>query len=317
MFSFKFISDLFSNKNHKISKSLNESITFECNFDCEYELKHISIVKINKNFIKPTSLFLAVSLKFKDDAANRNFIVHFNFDNYSYKIYSFDLYELATVFDNETIADFAKIDFTENSYLENFDYSNDVYCRLLSNHSALFQKFALENQLTFELVKHLNRKVFYSLFFNPVFQLKNEHHVPLKHLNYILSNVKTETFEENFIGSAYGEYATKFNNEFMLQMIHCIFKSNSDLYVVKSIATFILIYLANMICEFISMKIPFFNIDEQLQVIFKDDRFPKELLSNETFVDFILNNEDNVDLKDKIANLFPTYVLEAIDYKKH
>lgn len=235
--------------------------------------------------------------------------------------------ELATVFDNETIADFAKIDFTENSYLENFDYSNDFYCRLLSNHSALFQKFALENQLTFELVKHLNRKVFYSLFFNPVFQLQNEHHVPLKYLDYILSNVKTETFEENFIGSAYGEYATKFNNEFMLQMIHCIFKSNPDLYVVKAIATFILIYLANMICEFISMKIPFFNIDEQLQVIFKDDRFPKELLSNETFVDFILNNEDNeeifeeykdifnVDLKDKIANLFPSYVLEAIDYK--
>ena len=237
--------------------------------------------------------------------------------------------ESATVFDNETIADFAKTNFTENSYFENFDYSNDVYYRLLSNHSALFQKFALENQLTFELVKHLNRKVFYSLFFNPVFQLKNEHHVPLKHLNYILSNVKTETFEENFIDSAYGEYATKFNNEFMLQMINCIFKYNFDLYVVKSIATFILIYLANMICEFISMKIQFFNIDEQLQVIFKDNRFPKELLSNETFVDFILNNEDNeeifeeykdifnVDLKDKIANLFPTYVLEAIDYKKH
>lgn len=327
--SFKFISVLFSNKNQKMSKSTSESITFKCNPDCGYELKHISIVKINKNLTKPTSLFLAVSLKFQDETANRNFIVYFDFDNYSYKIYSFDLSELATVFDDETIAYFAKIDFTENSYFENFDYSNDVYCRLLSNHSVFFQKFALENQLTFELVKHLNRKVFYSLFFNPVFQLKNEHHVPLKHLNYILSNVKTETFEENFINSAYGEYATKFNNEFMLQMINCIFKYNFDLYVVKSIATFILIYLANMICEFISMKIQFFNIDEQLQVIFKDNRFPKELLSNETFVDFILNNEDNeeifeeykdifnVDLKDKIANLFPLYVLEAIDYKKH
>ena len=147
--SFKFISVLFSNKNHKISESLNKSITFKCNSDCEYELEHISIVKTNKKIAKLTSLFLAVSLKFQDDAANRNFIVHFDFDNYSYKIYSFDLSELATVFDNETIADFAKIDFTKNSYLENFDYSNDVYCRLLSNHSALFQKFALENQLTF------------------------------------------------------------------------------------------------------------------------------------------------------------------------
>ena len=194
--SFKFISVLFSNKNQKMSKSTSESITFKCNPDCGYELKHISIVKINKNLTKPTSLFLAVSLKFQDETANRNFIVYFDFDNYSYKIYSFDLSELATVFDDETIAYFAKIDFTENSYFENFDYSNDVYCRLLSNHSVFFQKFALENQLTFELVKHLNRKVFYSLFFNPVFQFKNEHHVPLKHLDYILSNVKTETFEK-------------------------------------------------------------------------------------------------------------------------
>lgn len=46
--SFKFISVLFSNKNQKISKPTNEAITFKCNPDCEYELKHISIVKINK-----------------------------------------------------------------------------------------------------------------------------------------------------------------------------------------------------------------------------------------------------------------------------
>ena len=78
---------MFFNKNHKISKSFNESITFKCSPDCEYKLKHISIVKTNKNLTKLTSLFIAVTLKFQDDAVNRNFIVHFDFDNYSYKIY--------------------------------------------------------------------------------------------------------------------------------------------------------------------------------------------------------------------------------------
>lgn len=301
------------------------------NDDETFHLKHISIIKTDIQS-DDSSLFLAVSVQFNNENYNRNFIVELK--NFDYKIYSYDLDKLSKIFDTELVKLFAKIDFIDQAYFadsQNYFSTNklqkDKYFNELVKRSS-FQKFAIDNDITLDLFKNLNRKFFYFLFFTPV--PEHDVHVPLKYLDNILFSLNKNNFEQNIISSAFGEYATMFNNQLILKIISLSFKDKKtiDLSVIKVNATIIRAYLAIMMVEFITIGIPFFDIDKQLKQIFESESFPKELLSNETFADIIVNDENivkffeeyqetfDVDLKTKVISLFPNYVLEAILYKE-
>lgn len=301
------------------------------NDDETFHLKHISIIKTDIQS-DDSSLFLAVSIRFNDENYNRNFIVELK--QFDYKIYSYDLDKLSKIFDTELVKLFAKIDFIDRAYFadsQNYFSTNklqkDKYFNELIKRSS-FQKFAIDNDITLDLFKNLNRKFFYFLFFTPV--PEHDVHVPLKYLDNILFSLNKNNFEQNIISSAFGEYATIFNNQLILKIISLSFKDKKtiDLSVIKTNAAIIRAYLAIMMVEFITIGIPFFDIDKQLKQIFESESFPKELLSNETFADIIVNDENivkffeeyqetfDVDLKTKVISLFPNYVLEAIAYKE-
>lgn len=301
------------------------------NDDETFHLKHISIIKTDIQS-DDSSLFLAVSVQFNNENYNRNFIVELK--NFDYKIYVYDLEKLSKIFDTELIKSFAKIDFIEHAYFadsQNYISTNklqkDKYLSELLTRSS-FQKFAITNDITFDLFKNLNRKFFYWLFFKP--NPKNDVHVPLKYLDNILFRLNKNNLEQNIISSVFGEYATMFNNQLILKIISLSFKDKKtiNLSVIKVNAAIIRAYLAIMMVEFITIGIPFFDIDKQLKQIFESESFPKELLSNETFADIIVNDENivkffeeyqetfDVDLKTKVISLFPNYVLEAIAYKE-
>lgn len=332
--NFKLIfQNLFSqNKQEDKLSSLTKIKQTEISNDDEtFHLKHISIIKTDIQS-DDSSLFLAVSVQFNNENYNRNFIVELK--QFDYKIYSYDLDKLSKIFDTELVKLFAKIDFIDQAYFadsQNYFSTNklqkDKYFNELVKRSS-FQKFAIDNDITLDLFKNLNRKFFYFLFFTPV--PEHDVHVPLKYLDNILFSLNKNNFEQNIISSAFGEYATMFNNQLILKIISLSFKDKKtiDLSVIKTNAAIVRAYLAIMMVEFITIGIPFFDIDKQLKQIFESESFPKELLSNETFADIIVNDENivkffeeyqetfDVDLKTKVISLFPNYVLEAIAYKK-
>lgn len=334
--NFKLIfQNLFSQNKQEDKLSILTKIKQAKNSNDDFHLKHISIIKTNiqsDESFAGLPLFLAVSVRFNDENYNRNFIVELK--QFDYKIYSYDLDKLSKIFDTELVKLFAKIDFINQAYFadsQNYFSTNklqkDKYFNELVKRSS-FQKFAIDNDITLDLFKNLNRKFFYFLFFTPV--PEHDVHVPLKYLDNILFSLNKNNFEQNIISSAFGEYATMFNNQLILKIISLSFKDKKtiDLSVIKTNAAIVRLYLGIMIVEFMTIGIPLFDIDKQVKQIFEHDSFPKELLSNETFADIILNDDHiinlfekyqatfDVDLKAKVMSLFPTYVLEAIAYKK-
>ena len=319
----------------KLSSLTKNEQTKISNDDETFHLKHISIIKTDIQPVESSadlSLFLAVSVQFNNESYNRNFIVELK--NFDYKIYSYDLVELSKIFNAELIQSFAKIDFIEHTYfadsqncISTKELQKDKYFNELLKRSS-FQKFAIDNNITFDLIKNLNRQFFYFLFVTPV--PKYDVHVPLKHLDYILCCLNENNLKQNIISSAFGEYATMFNNQLISKIISLSFKDKKtiNLSVIKGNAAIILIYLGIMIVEFMTIGSPFFDIDKQLKQIFESKSFPKELLSNETFADIIVNDKNvvklfeeyqetfDVDLKAKVISLFPNYVLEAIAYNE-